>query len=163
MPMTMLYYRRQWLYLVNGPLQTTWLLVNLNDQFTQTSSNSSSISLFLHNTPLERVASHKYLDLLLTEYLTWSPHMARWDASYQELPGLFQLPNLEERRLDLILGLLFKILHDLCHFPGIESFTTLQNYYPSRNSHCLQLNVPFAHTNSYKHSFSPTPYYIGIL
>ena len=87
----------------------------------------------------------------------------RWDASYKELLDLFQLPNVEERRLDLKLGLLFKIVHGLCHFPGIESFTTLQNYYPSRNSHCLQLNVPFAHTNWYKYSFFPQIYYIGIL
>ena len=50
----------------------------------------------------------------------------RRDASYLEHLDLLQLPNLEERRLDLKLGLLFKILHDLCHFPGIESFTTLR-------------------------------------
>ena len=164
------------------------------------------IPLYLHNTPMERVASYKYLGLLLTDNLSWSLHTAnvytkamkvlgllyrrfygcangellkqlylalvqphldyacqvwdphlirdkaklekvqkfacriasgRRDSSYQELLDLFQLPNLEEHRLDLKLGLLFKILHGLCHFPGIESFTTLQNYYPSRNSHCL--------------------------
>ena len=96
----------------------------------------------------------------------WDPHLAkdkaklekvqkfacrmaahRWDAGYQELLEIFELPSLEERRLNLKLGLLFKILHELCYFPETESFTTLRNYCPSRNTHCLYTAVPFAHTN----------------
>ena len=184
----------------------------------------SPTPLYLHDSPLERVDSYRYLGLLLTDNLSWSPHIAstyskamkvlgllyrrfygyadsdslkqlyltlvrphldyacqvwdphlardksklervqkfacrvasrRWDTSYEELLDLFELPTLENRRLDLKLGLLFKILHGLCHFPDTESFITLRNYCPSRNTHCLQLPVPFAHTNSYKYSFIP--------
>ena len=46
----------------------------------------------------------------------------KWDASYLEL---LDLPTLEECRLDLKLGLLFKILHGLCYFSESESLTTL--------------------------------------
>ena len=182
------------------------------------------IPLYLYNGPLEKVASYKYLGLLLTDNLCWSSHIAnvyskamkvlgllyrrfygytdseslkqlyltlvrphldyacqvwdphlakdkaklekvqklacrmaarRWNAGYQELLEIFELSSLEERRLNLKLGLLFKILHKLCYFPEMESFTTLRNYCSSRNTHCLQLTVPFAHTNSYKYSFFP--------
>ena len=182
------------------------------------------IPLYLHNGPLERVESYKYLGLLLTDNLCWSSHIAnvyskamkvlgllyrrfygytdseslkqlyltlvrphldyacqvwdphlakdkaklekvqklacrmaarRWDAGYQDLLEIFELSSLEERRLDLKLGLLFKILHEFCYFPETESFTTLRNYCSSRSTHCLQLTVPFAHTNSYKYSFFP--------
>ena len=73
----------------------------------------------------------------------------------KDLLEIFELSSLEERRLNLKLGLLFKILHEFCYFPETESFTTLRNYCSSRSTHCLQLTVPFAHTNSYKYSFFP--------
>ena len=38
----------------------------------------------------------------------------QWDSSYQDLLQLFELPTLEERRLHLKLGLIFKIIHGLC-------------------------------------------------
>ena len=182
-----------------------------------------STQLQLHDRPLERVESYKYLGLLLTNNLSWSPHIVnicskarkvlgllyrrfygyadndtlkqlylslvrphldyacqiwdphlakdkvqlenvqkfacklasrQWDAGYQELLDLFELPTLEERRLELKLGLLFKMLHKMCYFPE-DSFTALRNYCPRRNAHCLQLSVPFAHTNSYMYSFFP--------
>ena len=75
----------------------------------------------------------------------WDPHLAKdkvklenvqkfacklashqWDAGYQELLELFELPTLEERRLELKMGLLLKILHELCYFPETDSFMTLR-------------------------------------
>ena len=37
----------------------------------------------------------------------------QWDSSYQDLLQLYELPSLEERRLNLRLGLMFKIMHNL--------------------------------------------------
>ena len=45
----------------------------------------------------------------------------QWDAGYNELLDLFNLPTLEERRIHLKLGLLFKIVHNLCYFPHTPS------------------------------------------
>ena len=65
----------------------------------------------------------------------WDPHLAKdkkaiedvqkfalkvvtskWDSSYDELLELAKLKPLEERRAELKLGLLFKIVHNLCFF-----------------------------------------------
>ncbi len=71
----------------------------------------------------------------------WDPHLAKdkkkledvqrfacrlashqWDASYQDLLQLYELPTLEERRLHLKLGLMFKIINNLCYYPDTPSF-----------------------------------------
>ena len=44
----------------------------------------------------------------------------RWDAGYNELLDLFNLPTLEEHRIHLKLGLLFKIIHNLL-FPTLAT------------------------------------------
>ena len=75
----------------------------------------------------------------------------QWDSGYQELLDLFELPSLEQRRLHLKLGLLFKIIHRLCYFPNIPEFRT--NIPDLRSRHPLQLEPPFAHSNAYKFSF----------
>ncbi len=77
----------------------------------------------------------------------------QWDCSYQDLLEAFELPLLEERRLELKLGLLFKIVHNLCYFPSVPE---LRVGCPSlRTSHPLQLKLPLAHTNAYHYSFFP--------
>ena len=43
----------------------------------------------------------------------------QWDASYEELLEKFELQPLEQRRLHLKLGLMFKIIHRLCYFPSV--------------------------------------------
>ena len=144
-----------------------------------------SVPLLLHNLPLSKVNTFKYLGILLSDNLSWSPHIhaicskARqilgllycrfynfsnsetlvqlytslvrphleyacpawsphlakdiqelesvqafackmathnWKANYQELQSLVDIPTLE-RRLELKLGHLFKIVHNLCFFP----------------------------------------------
>ena len=80
-----------------------------------------------------------YLSLVLPhlEYAcqVWDPHLskdinalekvqkfacklatAKWDCSYEELLGLMQLKSLQNRRLDSKLGLVFKLVHNLCYF-----------------------------------------------
>ena len=99
--------------------------------------------------------------------LIWDPHLAKdkkklegvqkfacrlashqWDASYQELLQLCEIPSLEERRLHLKHGLMFKIIHNLCYYQDTPSF---RDNVPSRaaHEHAMQLNLPFAHTNAY--------------
>ena len=70
----------------------------------------------------------------------WAPHTAKnihtlesvqkfafkmathnWNASYQELQSLINIPTLERRRLELKLCHLFKIVHNLCYFPQTRS------------------------------------------
>ena len=100
----------------------------------------------------------------------WDPHLVRdkkmlenvqkfgcklaahqWDASYQELLELFELQPLEQQRLHLKLGLLFKILHRLCYIPSVP---VIRNNMPSLSiSHSLQVDPPFTHTNAFKYSF----------
>ena len=77
----------------------------------------------------------------------------QWDSNCQDLLELFQLPTLEEHRLELKLGLLFKIIHNLCYFPDIPE--PRGGHHNLRASHPLQLKLPLAHTNAYHHSFSP--------
>ena len=77
----------------------------------------------------------------------------QWGSGYQELLDLFELPSLEQRRLHLKLGLMFKIIHHLCYFPNVPEFCT--NIPDLRSRHTLQLEPPFAHSNAYKFSFFP--------
>ena len=72
---------------------------------------------------------------------------AQWDSSYDELLELANLNPLEERRTELRLGLLFKILHNLCFFP--EGSVEYRSFSSGRSSHSQQLYIPLAHTNSY--------------
>ena len=41
------------------------------------------------------------------------------DGNYQDVLELFQVPSLKEQRLELNFGLLFKIVHNVCHFPTV--------------------------------------------
>ena len=77
----------------------------------------------------------------------------QWDSGYQELLDLFELQSLEQRRLHLKLGLMFKIIHRLCYFPSIPARRS--NISNLRASHSFQLDPPFARTNAYKFSFFP--------
>ena len=99
---------------------------------------------------------------------SWNPHLvkdknvqkfalklvtSKWDSSCDELLQLAELKTLEERRVELKLELLFKIIHNLCFFPdGSVEFCNCRS---GRISHSQQLSIPFAHTNSCFHSFFP--------
>ena len=78
---------------------------------------------------------------------------SQWDSSYDELLQLVNLKPLEERRMELRLGLLSKIIHKLCFFP--EGSLEYRNFSSDRSSHSQQLYIPLAHTNSYFYSLFP--------
>ena len=98
--------------------------------------------------------------------LVWAPHTAKdihaiesmqlamhnWNASYHDLLLLTELPTLERRRLELKLGQLFKIIHNLCYFS--EEIVNFREQ-TSRSLHPLYLHQPRAHTNSFHYSFVP--------
>ena len=185
-----------------------------------------NVPLLLHNLPLSKVSTFKYLGILLSDSLSWSPHIhaicskARqilgllyrkfynfsnsdtliqlyislvrphleyaspvwsphltkdiqalervqtfackmvshnWKANYQELLSLVDIPTLERRRLELKLGHLFKIIHNLCFFPQGVILPREQTplICSTRSTHSLPLIQPFARTNSYLYSFVP--------
>ena len=60
----------------------------------------------------------------------------RWDAAYEELLELVNIPSLQERRIHLKLGLLYKIIHGLCYFPD-EVFTFRPSLVPGAEEECL--------------------------
>jgi len=84
----------------------------------------------------------------------------QWDSSYLDLLQLYQLPPLEERRMHLKLGLMFKILHSLCYYPDVPSF---RDNIHRRAIHAFQFKLPFAHTNAYYFPIFLTQYQYGIL
>ena len=77
----------------------------------------------------------------------------RWDAGYEELLELLSIPSLQERRIHLKLGLLYKIIHSLCYFPD-NIFEFRPNHH-TRSTNPLTLKQPFARTNAFYYSFVP--------
>jgi hypothetical protein len=79
---------------------------------------------------------------------------AHWDESYDTLLELLNLQPLQERRTHTRLWLLYRILYKLSYFPE-ETFKLRNNnlMLSNRYSHQLELQVPFACTNSYFYSF----------
>lgn len=79
---------------------------------------------------------------------------ARWDEGYEDLLNHLNLQPLHQRRLHAKLGLLYKIIHKLCFFPE-NTFQERSICHSHRVTHQHQLNIPFAHSNSYLYSFVP--------
>ena len=129
-----------------------------------------------HSSTDPNTIKHLYLSLVRPhlEYAcqVWDPHLVKdksrlenvqkfglriaarqWDAGYDDLLQLFDLPTLEERRTHLKLGLLFKIIHKLCYFPSVPSLR--ENPRNLRTLHSQQIEMPLARTSSYHYSFFP--------
>ena len=70
---------------------------------------------------------------------------SKWDSSYDELLQLAELKALEERCVELKLGMLFKIIHNLCFLP--DGSVEFHNCWSGRISHSQQFSIPFAHTS----------------
>ena len=70
-----------------------------------------------------------------------------------EKQQLFQVSTLEEQRIELKLGLLFKIVHNLCHFPNPPELRGCHSNL--RYPHALQLKLPLVNTSAYHYSFFP--------
>ena len=79
---------------------------------------------------------------------------SNWESGYEELLSLMELQSLQDRRTDSKLGLLFKLVHNLCYFP-VDSWGFQTTPRCSRNSNSLQLLRPLTHTNAHLNSFFP--------
>ena len=66
----------------------------------------------------------------------------QWDSSYDELLSLVDVPKLSERRLNLKLAQVFKIVHGLCYFP--DNIFRMQPSYSNRLSRTDTIYCPFA-------------------
>ena len=75
-----------------------------------------------------------------------------WDAGYHELLDMLDLPSLAQRRLHTRLCYVYKIVHGLLYFPPD---VVVPSSALSHNPRSHLLYQPFAHTNSYLHSFIP--------
>ena len=73
-----------------------------------------------------------------------------WDAGYHELLDMLDLPSLAQRRLHTRLCYVYKIVHGLLYFPPD---VVVPSSALSHNPRSHLLYQPFAHTNSYLHSF----------
>ena len=78
----------------------------------------------------------------------------RWDAGYEELLGLVNVPRLSERRLHLKLAQVYKIIHGLCYFP--KGIFEMHTSHSDRLARADTLHCPFARTNYFFHSFVPS-------
>ena len=72
----------------------------------------------------------------------------QWDSGYQDLLDLENIASLADRRLELKLALLYRIVHGLCYFPP-DIFLPRTNY-SHRTNHSLLISVdsPAPHTSS---------------
>ena len=78
----------------------------------------------------------------------------QWDLGYEELlNNVGDIPKLCNRRLQLRLAQVFKIIHGLCYFP--EHVFVTQPSHSSRFQRSATILCPFARTNYYFHSFVP--------
>ena len=68
----------------------------------------------------------------------------QWDSSYDEFLSLVDVPKLSERRLNLKLAQVFKIVHGLCYFP--DNIFRMQPSYSNRLSRTDTIYCPFART-----------------
>ena len=75
-----------------------------------------------------------------------------WDAGYHELLDMLDLPSLAQRRLHTRLCYVYKIVHGLLYFPPD---VVVPSSALSHNPRSHLLYQPFAHSNSYLHSFIP--------
>ena len=93
--------------------------------------------------------------VLLEDVQKFALRMAtkQWDSGYQELLDIMNVPSLADRRLQLKLALLYKIVHGMCYFsPDILCPRT---NYSVRTNHSLVIDQPYARTNAYFYSFVP--------
>ena len=77
----------------------------------------------------------------------------RWDAGYEELTNLVDLPQLRRRRLHLKLAQVYKIVHELCDFPEVFQMQVSRS---NRLARDFTICCPFARTNYFYHSFVPS-------
>ena len=78
-----------------------------------------------------------------------------WSSDYATLLDTLSMPTLSDRRETLKLCLLFNILTGKVIYPSCP-ITVKNSPYTTRCSNTLQLVVPRARSNQYKHSFLPS-------
>ena len=93
--------------------------------------------------------------VLLEDVQKFALRMAtkQWDSGYQELLDIMNVPSLADRRLQLKLALLYKIVHGMCYFP--PDILCPRTNYSVRTNHSLVIDQPYARTNAYFYSFVP--------
>ena len=74
----------------------------------------------------------------------------QWDLGYEELLTNFNMPTLADRRLQLKLCTMYKIIHGLTYFPSVFVPRNTRTHIDSP-----LFIQPFARTNSYLYSFIP--------
>ena len=78
----------------------------------------------------------------------------QWDANYNSMLEVTDIPRLSERRLHLKLAQVYKIIHNLCYFP--EAIFQRQAAHSERLARTDTLRCPFARTNYFYNSFVPS-------
>ena len=78
----------------------------------------------------------------------------QWNANYDHLLELTNVPRLSERRLHLKLAQVYKIIHKLCYFP--EDVFQMREAHSERLARTDIVHRPFARTNYFYNSFVPS-------
>ena len=78
----------------------------------------------------------------------------RWDLTYAEALEQTALPDLKARRTHLNLCYFYKLINGFFEFPN-SPLTTRQLNYPTRSGRTNLYYQPYAHSNSFLHSFFP--------
>ena len=84
----------------------------------------------------------------------------RWNAGYQELLNMVNIPCIESRRLQSSMCTLYKIVHGLCYFP--PDIVSLKPSLSQQSDRLFLLHQPFARTNGFYSSVVPHATNIGI-
>ena len=77
----------------------------------------------------------------------------RWNAGYQEVLNMVNVPSNQSRRLQSSTCTLYKIVHRLCYFP--PNIVSLRPSFSQRSDRQFLLHQPFARTNAFHSSFVP--------
>ena len=100
----------------------------------------------------------------------WDPHLVKhfqllekftlkvctksWNQPYDTLLSQMQLPRLEQRRVQLKLSFLYKLVHNLAFCPQVP-LNMFHNMSVSIVMYLFLLNRPICHTISHHYSFYP--------
>ena len=149
----------EWIGTIPTPRGRFWQqILHLSPTFTSGMEGGAYIDRcvsspnYLHNNTQWNTMKDKVLLEDVQKFALWMA-TKQWDSGYQDLLDIMNVPSLADRRLQLKLALLYKIVHGMSYFPS--DILCPRTNYNLRTNHSLVIDQPYAHTNAYFYSFVP--------